>query len=204
MALLRAYKAIRPAMGFTVDEAPKTNDFTAELFASVKNDGRIGDATRLVLGGRAILEANFKLGLIFEDSGMENWSIVMEKWPRDMDIRRGLLTGLWQNITDVVASRDASVLDETGSEVPASRFLKRVKEAEEGPEVGSIRWAVMLNDCARLSIQLQGLPATAATLCGKPSLKRYNLTVSSPQVCLNSLVFLYKGHHNYCQFSQLL
>ncbi len=36
----------------------------------------------------------------------------------------------------------------------------------------SIRWAVVLNDRGRLAAQLQGMPATAATLNGKPSLKR--------------------------------
>jgi len=53
-----------------------------------------------------------------------------------MDIRRGLLTGVWQNFTDVVASRGASVLDDTSNEVPVARFLKRPKKPTRGRRWG--------------------------------------------------------------------
>jgi hypothetical protein len=43
---------------------------------------------------------------------------------------------------------------------------------EDGPMEAAIRWAVVLGDSGRLLVQLQGLPATAAVLNGKPSLKR--------------------------------
>jgi hypothetical protein len=44
-------------------------------------------------------------------------------------------------------------------------------EFEDGPMEAAIRWAVVLDDSAKLMVQLQGLPSTANN--GKPSLKRY-------------------------------
>ncbi len=46
-------------------------------------------------------------------------------------------------------------------------------EFEDGPMEAAVRWAVVLDDSAKLMVQLQGLPSTAAALNGKPSLKRY-------------------------------
>jgi hypothetical protein len=41
------YKTIRPASGINVDDAPTTSAHTAELFAQVRNNGRILDDTAL-------------------------------------------------------------------------------------------------------------------------------------------------------------
>jgi hypothetical protein len=46
------------------------------------------------------------------------------------------------------------------------------KEAENGPEEAAVRWAVVLNDCEKLALKLQGLPAGANLLNRKPILKR--------------------------------
>ena len=170
--MLRAYKALRPAAGFLVDEPPTTHSLTAELFATVKSDGRIGEHTRLAVGGRDLLEGEFQLGLLFDDPQFQKWSIVIQRRPLDLDLRRGLLSGGWHNLSDWVASRDASVIDADGAGVSAASFLKLVHEADGGPEVAAVRWAVVLSDCAKLQLQLQGMPATAATLSGKPALKR--------------------------------
>jgi hypothetical protein len=172
MALLRAYKAIRPMPGFVIDQAPTSHSLTAELFATVKSNGRIGDNTRMVIGGRDIIEASISLRPVFEDPALADYTIVIQRFPRDLEFRRGLLSGVWQNLTDWVAARDAAVLDEGGAEVTPARFLKQVQDAEDGPVVAAVRWAVTLSDCAKLVLQLQCMPASAATLNGKPSMKR--------------------------------
>ena len=170
--MLRAYKAIRPALGFTVDEPPKTSNYTAELFATIRDDGRIGDTTMMVLGGRSILNAEFHLDLLFDNPAFKGWKVHLQKYPMDLDLRRGLLSGLWHNVADLVETRDAMVEDASGTEVPAAQFLRLVGDDEEGPEHASFRWAVVLTDSAKLGLQLQGMPASASTLMGKPSLKR--------------------------------
>jgi hypothetical protein len=95
----------------------------------------------------------------------------MQKWPRDVDIRRGLLSGLWTDLSSLVAARDVHILDARGAGVPLEDFLKKLTEFEDGPVEAAVRWAIVLGDNARLRIQLQGLPGSAASLEGKPSLK---------------------------------
>ena len=67
--------------------------------------------------------------------------------------------------------RDACILDKEGRGLTANDFLKACSDMEVA-EDAAVRWAVVLDDGGRLAVQLQGLPASAAMLNGKPSLKR--------------------------------
>jgi len=58
------------------------------------------------------------------------------------------------------------------SGIPANEFLQSLQEAEGGAEETAVRWAVVINDCEKMALQLQGLPAAANVLNGKPSLRR--------------------------------
>jgi hypothetical protein len=53
--------------------------------------------------------------------------------------------------------------------VSANEFLRLL---EQSKAQASARWAVVLGDNEKLNLQLQGLPAAAAVLNGKPSFKR--------------------------------
>jgi hypothetical protein len=170
--MLRLYKCIRPAAGFQVDEAPTNRPHTAELFATVRDNGRIIDDTRMVLGGSEILDAKFKLGRIFSFPAIKDWTIHMQRWGRDLDLRKGLLSGLWQDIRALVSSREADVLDGDGAGIGQAEFLRLISEPSDRGEQAAIRWAVALNYHGRLVVQIQGLPASAASLNGKPSLRR--------------------------------
>ena len=172
MAMLRVYKAVRPMAGFLNDEAPTSSAHTAELYATVRDDGRIVDDFRFNLGGSEFIEATFKLSAIFSDPELADWTVKIHTNPAEIKLRRNLFSGVWGDITALVASRDAWVLDKDGNGVPAAEFLRRVQESEEGPEMAAMRWAVMLTDSGRLVLHLHGLPASAAILNGKPSLKR--------------------------------
>jgi hypothetical protein len=166
--MLRLYKAIRPASGYHTDQPPNTSKHTAELFAEVRDNGRILDNTRCVLGGTDILEAEISLAKMFEDPVLQSYKMHIQRWPRD----KGLLSGQWNDLKTVVSARDASIINDTGSGVPAREFLEILEGAEEGHDCAAIRWAVALGDDERLVFQLQGLPAMAALLNGKPSFKR--------------------------------
>ncbi len=185
--MLRFFKAVRPSAGFTTDEPPATKPYTADLFATVRDNGRIIDRVRYVLGGNAIIETDFKLGKIFDDEDIANWTLHVQRWAKDIDLRKGLLSGPWMDVGGLVASRDAAVFDSTGAGIPANEFLKRLQgEEDEEPLCASIRWAVVLDDAAHLAIQLQGLPAGAAVLMGKPSLKRYLFSLIA--TCLEAFI----------------
>ena len=170
--MLRLYKCIRPAAGFQVDEAPTNHPHTAELFATVRDNGRIIDDTRMVLGGSEIFEACFKLGKIFKFPGFKDWSLRLQRWGRDLDLRKGLLSGLWQDVSTLISTREADVIDENGAGIGHAEFLRLIGDPDDGAEQAALRWAVALNDRGRLVVQIQGLPASAAALNGKPSLRR--------------------------------
>jgi hypothetical protein len=39
----------------------------------------------------------------------------VQRWPRDVDLKKGLLSGLWKDLKTVVSARDAFLTDDTGS-----------------------------------------------------------------------------------------
>jgi hypothetical protein len=93
--------------GLHVDQAPTNSRYTAELFVTVRSL----DEVRCVLGGNDTVEAKFSLGELYEDDVVKEWSVKMQKWPRDMNLRRGLLSGMWGDMQDLVTTRDACILD---------------------------------------------------------------------------------------------
>jgi hypothetical protein len=42
---------------------------------------------------------------------------------------------------------------------------------EDGPESGSVRWAIIIGEDGSPKLQLQGLPCDAVSLSGKPATK---------------------------------
>jgi hypothetical protein len=81
--MLRFSKAIRPASGFYVDEAPNTSPLTVELFAQVRSNGRILDNTRHVLGGSILLEGGFPVNRICRREDMTGWTVNFTMRPRN-------------------------------------------------------------------------------------------------------------------------
>jgi hypothetical protein len=165
-------KALRSSPGFKVDQPPNDDNYTAELFAMVRDNGRIVDDFKWVVGGTDILEADFQLNKIFTNQAVGAHTIRMQRWPRDLDLRKGLLSGFWKDIATIVSCRDASVFDAEGAGIPAEEFLRTLEDLDNGQGAAAIRWAVRLSDNEKLVIQLHGLPAAAAVLNGNPSYKR--------------------------------
>lgn len=187
--MLRFFKAVRPSAGFSTDEPAATAPHSAELFASMRQNGRILDSVRYALGGTAILEGSFKLGKIFPDPEIAAWTLHLQCWPRDVDLRKGLLSGAWIDVPGLISSRDALIYNQMGAAISAADFLRRLQEEEDDQMSASVRWAVVLDDAARLAVQLQGLPASASVLNGRPSLKRYSTSILSVLIVLDRARF---------------
>jgi hypothetical protein len=111
----------------------------------------------------------FKLKKVVGDVSIGEWTIGTQKWPRDVELRKGLLSSLCVDIPTLVSGRDAQVLDDQGAGIPAAEFLRRFNEALGGKALASVRWAVVLIDRGKLATQLQALPSSAAVLNGKPN-----------------------------------
>jgi hypothetical protein len=116
------------------------------------------------LSSEGIFEANFKIKILITDDVIGSWSVDIQRWARDIVI------SLWADLSTIVSARDATIHDSTGAGIPAAEFLRLLDEAED--DQAALRWAVTLNERGRLAAQLQGLPASAAALNGKPSYKR--------------------------------
>ncbi|MFO0007284.1 MAG: hypothetical protein ACK559_39830, partial [bacterium] len=58
--------------GYHTDQPLTTSRHTAELFAGVRDNGRILENTRFVLGGSDILEAEIPLAKLFDDPVLQS------------------------------------------------------------------------------------------------------------------------------------
>ncbi|MFO0007283.1 MAG: hypothetical protein ACK559_39825, partial [bacterium] len=74
----------------------------------------------------------------------------VQRWPRDIELKKGLLSGLWKDLKTIVSARGASITDNTGSGIPARDFLEILEGADEGHECLAVRWAVILGDDEKL------------------------------------------------------
>jgi hypothetical protein len=168
--------------GFNVDEAPNDASYTAELFATVRSNGRILDDFKCVLGGTDCLEAEFNMAKIVEDPTLGSHSIQIQRWPRDLDLRKGLLSGLWKDVSSLVSSRDASVVDKEGAGVTANEFLRLMEQCKAH---AAARRAVVLADNEKLALQLQ-LTTTAAvsTVSTNPGLDPQASRVTLNSQCM--------------------
>jgi hypothetical protein len=132
-----------------VDQPPNDDNYTAEIFAMVRDNGRILDDFKCVIGGTDILEADF----------MQSRQALQQPGHRsshhpdaEVDARPGSSEGAC-----------SPVLGRTGL---------RVSEDHGGPGERSGGVGCLLGCQAKLVILLHGLPAAAAILNGKPSYKR--------------------------------
>jgi hypothetical protein len=71
----------------------------------------------------------------------------------------------------MASAHDAYIYKERAG-IAANEFLRCLQEAEDGPKDTAIRWLVVLNDCEKLALQLQGQSSSANVMNGMPSLKR--------------------------------
>jgi hypothetical protein len=142
MAMLQLYKAIRPASGYAVDETPTSHPPTAKVFATVRNNGRLLDDMKIVIGGTGIFAANFKVKKLITDDVIESWSVNIQRWASDIVIRDGLLSSLWADLSTIMSARDATIHDSHRAGIPAAEFLRLLDEAEDGDAQAALRWAV--------------------------------------------------------------
>ena len=94
-------------------------------------------------------------------------------WPADIGIRRNMTTSPWVDIMVLLAANEITATDETGLPVQSQTILENLRALpERAVNTASLRWAVCISEEGGLEIQLQCLPASAATLSSKPIFKR--------------------------------
>jgi hypothetical protein len=144
----------------------------AELLVQARPNGRLLDHFRLALGGNSIVDVNFQLASIWQIPAATTLSLRYQVWPKDIELRRNMVTSAWTDISAMVAARDAVVISHglNDSEEPMApeQVADLLQQANIG---GAIRYAIVIGEDQRLWLQLQGLPAPAATLQSRPALR---------------------------------
>jgi hypothetical protein len=159
---------INPADQFEVTTAPDGGPLTLQLLAQVRPSGRILDNFQVALGGTQIVCADVDLGQLIPAATFNRWRLRFQYWPRDINIRRNMVTSGWTDVTAMVSSNDAAVFNKSDTEVSAATFRTSLEDtADHEPDVASLRWAVVIGSDRLLKLQLQGLPPAASMLSGK-------------------------------------
>jgi hypothetical protein len=174
-----------------------TSDFTVELFAQLRNTGRILDRFRLALDGAKALEAYVDLDKILPTPELKGLQAFFQCWPRDIKILLNMLLSPWVSVTDGISSNDVDVLDENGAGVAAGSVLRILEHLSgSGPTNASTRWAVAVGADSFLKLQLQGLPLVVSALNNRSTFKGYvhghpraSLTVYSPAYGISVIPF---------------
>jgi hypothetical protein len=145
--------------------APRNaGELGAELLAQVRPNGRILDHFRVTLGGSRIIEIKTPMARLFAGTP-EAWKLCYQIWPRDVLIRRNMASSLWFNVHTMLEAREAWV--EAGeARVPVNEVLESLGETK-----AAMRFAIVVGDNLGLELNVQGLPASAETLMGKPAFR---------------------------------
>ena len=164
-----------PAENFCTAGPRIHGDYTAELMAQARPNGRVLDHWRLALGGSKPLETEFNLAAIIPAAAtLPKWRLTFQQWPRDVVIRRNMTTSCWVDLLTLLSANEVGAMSETGENVANPVVVEALKSLpDKTTNSASCRWAVCVGEASRLELQLQALPAPTSILTGKPLYKRY-------------------------------
>ena len=138
---------ILPAEDFEIAVPRDPGEIGVDLMAQIRNNGRILDHFRLVLGGSKLLEAAVPLKNILPTVEAPDWTLKVASWPRD-------------------------VMDSDGVLVENKLLLDFLDElADKQMNSASTRWWVGAGEDGRLHLQLQAIPSPASSHASKPAWK---------------------------------
>jgi hypothetical protein len=111
-----------------------TSDYVMELLAQLRPSGRILDHFQIALDGSAILSQELDLGQLIPSSIFKGHKLAFQFWPRDIQIRRNMLTSAWLDVPSLVCANEAQVLDPHSTSIPAGSFMRMLDDLPvDGP-----------------------------------------------------------------------
>jgi hypothetical protein len=137
----------------------------AEVLAQVRSTGRIADHFRVTLGGSRIIDVSAPLAAMIQGVPA-TWLFRFQAWPRDIEIRRNMVSSTWLNVHSQLAAKEAWVMDQAGNQIPHETVLEEIQDKR-----AAFRFTVVISDSAGLELMLQALPASKETLTGKPAFR---------------------------------
>ena len=167
--------AVEPMTGFETARPivpGSTTAYVMELLVQLRSTGRMLDNFRTVVDGSSPLECELDMATIIPSPAFKGWRLNFQYWARDIAIRRNVTTSAWMDVPALICSNQAEVLDANGTGIPSAEFMQRLEDLpDDGPESGSLRWAIIIGEDDRPRLQLQALPCDAVSLSGKPATK---------------------------------
>ena len=173
---------IMPREDFEIAAPRDPGSLGMELLAQIRPSGRVMDHFRIVLGGFSRVEAVFTGKSLFTNNSFPNVRLNYQLWPRDIVFRRNMSTSEWLDLAGLIASNDVlayrpseaagSSQDAEDEELCNSDVTAFLAGLTDRSQCGaSVRWAIGIGPDGRMELALQGLPAAAAILNGKPTLR---------------------------------
>jgi hypothetical protein len=143
-----------------------------EVMAQVRATGRFMDHVRLSIGGSRVLQASFSTRAVFLSEIIPDTTIMIQKRPEDIAIRRNMTSSEWSDLVTLLRARDALAYRGEEEEDDTEDLLELIGALADPQQAqASIRWAICATADRQLELVLQGLPAPAAILNSKPLLK---------------------------------
>ena len=165
-------RPFRSMEDYATTQANAAAKLTGELHAQARANGRVLDDYVFRMGGCETLKVDVPLEKFIPLQRFAGWRIQFEYWPHDIRLRANMSTSVWQDLPAMVASREASILDQHGTGIPPREFLHILTELDEEPDTAAFRWALVNSDSLHMALQLQSMPATSTFLCGKPTMRK--------------------------------
>jgi hypothetical protein len=147
-------------------------DYTLEVFAQLRNTGRILDNFRCVLGGSKHLEINASLMDMIPNECFRGWRYRTQKSPGEVVIRKNMFSPAWVETPTTLLFNEASVYNAAGQMVSNDVFMGMLEDLpESGPETVATRHCVVIGADRKPALQFQCLPTSAVVLSGKAAFK---------------------------------
>jgi hypothetical protein len=136
----------------------------------MRPNGRLLDHVRIATGGNEILEAEVPLSSLIPAPALNSWKAKFQFWARDTAIRRNMTTSAWKDVYALIHSHEVQVEEAEGEPVDAEEVIRELDSMPAASGRSAvIRHAVVIGEDQRMSLELQSLPVSLATVNGKPS-----------------------------------
>jgi hypothetical protein len=157
---------------FDTASANVVGDFTLEVFAQLRNTGRILDNFRCVLGGSRHLEIDASLMDMIPNECFRGWRYKTQKSPGEVVIRKNMFSSAWVETPTTLLFNEASIYNAAGQVVSNDVFMGMLEDLpESGPETVATRYCVVIGADRKPALQFQCLPTSAVVLSGKATFK---------------------------------
>lgn len=152
--------------------APRGNgEVFAELMAQVRPNGRIIDHFRIGLGSSALLTQVVAFKTVSAYPALAPYRMQLQHWGRDIKLRRNMASSGWTDVYHRISTNDIIIKKLDVEDVVPGEVIRDLLAAikDQPKNLGSYRHAIAVGPDQRMRLELQFLPATSASLMGKPT-----------------------------------